>query len=65
MIPRLRQSVAARVEFFGMGEKGGETVTQTRAACQIDAPELNFAGLEWRKDIDLFPITQHKRYRDS
>ncbi len=37
-------------------------VVQTRSTSQIDAPELDLAGLEWRKDVDLFPITQDKRH---
>jgi hypothetical protein len=51
------------VELFGGGEKRADTVLQTRGTSQIDPPELDLAGLEWREDIDLFPITHHKRHR--
>jgi hypothetical protein len=50
------------VELFGGGEARGEMVLQTCGIGQIDAPELDLAGLEWRKDVDLFPITQDKRH---
>jgi hypothetical protein len=55
----LLESVTACVELFGGGEKRCETVVQPRGADQIDAPELDLAGLEWREDIDLFPISHH------
>jgi hypothetical protein len=50
------------VELFGGVEARGEMVVQTRGTSQIDPPELDLAGLEWRKDVDLFPITQHERH---
>ena len=58
----LLQSVTACVELFGGGKKRRETVVQTRGTSQIDPPELDLAGLERRKDVDLFPISQHKKY---
>jgi hypothetical protein len=50
------------VELFGGGEARDEMVVQTRGTSQIDPPELDLARLEWRKDVDLFPITQDKRH---